>query len=143
MNILNKHFFFLLFCFLIGCDSGVKSNEPTNETEVVGHFDLKSVCLNLSNPINFEKDVCEMFLSKSLETNSESNLVKLKFCNSELRNNCLEPFIDPNNNPPETIKIRDKNSKLITSWGKVKTKLKVTEDKAIKPLVVEITEIKK
>lgn len=87
-----------------------------------------------------------MPFSKSLETNSESQLVKLNFCNGQLKNSCLEPFQNPTNNPPETIKIRDKNSNLISSWGKVKTQVEIadkTKNTAIKPLVIEITEIKK
>ncbi|MCD9187519.1 MAG: hypothetical protein LUM44_13960 [Pyrinomonadaceae bacterium] len=146
MNILSRVFIFLMFCFLLCCNSGFKSNKPTSDSEVVGHFDLKSACLNLSSPINFEKDVCEMPFSKSLETNSESQLVKLNFCNGQLKNSCLEPFQNPTNNPPETIKIRDKNSNLISSWGKVKTQVEIadkTKNTAIKPLVIEITEIKK
>src|SRR5687768_3407789 len=137
----------LFSCLLsVNCNSNVESKDSKNQTntknvtEYEGHFDLKSICLNLHSRPKRNENVCEAPLSKTLETNSETIWVILEICNNERENNCIEPFADPNNAPPETIQIRDNGSNLITSLAKVRVKLtgKKNGDKQNKPLVTEI-----
>jgi hypothetical protein len=149
-NFMKHCFLFLLIIalfLLTNCSNDAKTKGLTNLenqgkiSESVGYFDLKVVCLNLASKTKVNENVCETPLSKTLEANSESIWVVLEFCNEVRRTNCIEPL--PENAPPEVIQIRDKESKVISPWAKVKVRMqieKTVNKREIKPLIVEIDE---
>jgi hypothetical protein len=145
-------FFILIMLATCGRNENVKPQQITvskfdelslapngNFIETEGWFDLKVACLNLASKPRVNENICETPLVKNNEANSESKWVILKVCDKQTKSNCIEPL--PDNAPPEVIHIRDKDSKILEPWSKVKIKLKswqTNNKQNRKPLVILI-----
>jgi hypothetical protein len=104
----------------------LKNNEIV---KITGIFDLKSLCLNFNLQNKETQDICKISLAKNGEANTDNIETSLRFCNNEIRANCIEPL--PDNAPPEVIQILDKNSKVIEPWSKIEVILRIIRKEQI------------